>query len=171
VVIPNGVKINFEQGRLTVTGPKGELTRTIHHEMTLDISDESVAVTRPSDHKTHRSLHGTTRANIQNMVTGVSEGFTKSLEMVGVGYKAELVGRVLLLNIGFSHPIAFVPPEGVEFAVTAATAFNVSGIDKQLVGQVAAKIRAIRPPEPYKGKGIKYAGEYVRRKAGKTAKA
>ena len=171
VVIPSGVKIALDKNVLTVSGPKGELKRSIHWDMKLEISEDGVSVTRPSDNKLHRSLHGTTRANIQNMVLGVSEGFSRSLEMVGVGYKAELVGRLLLLNIGFSHPVAFVPPEGVEFTVTSATAFSVSGIDKQLVGQVAAKVRAIRPPEPYKGKGIKYAGEYVRRKAGKTAKS
>ncbi|MCB2205386.1 50S ribosomal protein L6 [bacterium] len=171
VVIPSGVEVKLENGIMTVKGPKGELSTPIHPEMNVAIEDGAVTVTRPSDSKPHRSLHGTTRANVQNMVTGVTEGYKKSLEMVGVGYKAELSGPNLVMSIGFSHQVAFVPPTGITFEVTSATAMSVSGIDKQLVGQIAAKIRGIRPPEPYKGKGIKYAGEYIRRKAGKTAKA
>ena len=171
VTIPSGVQTKFTDGNLSVKGPKGELSREIHMEMQLQLNAESITVTRPSDIKKHRALHGTTRANIQNMVTGVTEGFKKNLEIVGVGYKAELVGKTLLLNIGYSHQIAFVPPKSIVIDVPAATAITISGIDRQLVGQVAAKIRSLRPPEPYKGKGIKYVGEYIRRKAGKTAKA
>lgn len=171
IEVPSGVQVTFENGILSVKGPKGELSRPIHNEIAVAVEEGSITVTRPSDLKAHRSLHGTTRANIQNMVTGVTSGFTKGLELVGVGYRAELSGKNLILNIGYSHQVAFIPPEGITFEVTSATALNVSGIDKQLVGQIAAKIRRVRPPEPYKGKGIKYAGEYIRRKAGKTAKA
>ncbi len=171
VVIPSGVEVKLADGVMTVKGPKGELSCPIHADMNVAIEEGAVTVTRPSDSKPHRALHGTTRANIQNMVTGVTEGFKKSLEMVGVGYKAELSGSNLVMSIGFSHQVAFIPPQGITFEVTSATAMSVSGIDKQLVGQIAAKIRGIRPPEPYKGKGIKYSGEYIRRKAGKTAKA
>lgn len=171
IEVPSGVQVTFEHGILNVKGPKGELSRPIHKDVKVAIEDGSVTVTRPSDLKTHRALHGTTRANIQNMVTGVTEGFQKGLELVGVGFRAELSGKNLILNIGYSHQVAFIPPDGITFEVTSATALSVSGIDKQLVGQIAAKIRRVRPPEPYKGKGIKYAGEYIRRKAGKTAKA
>lgn len=171
IEIPSGVKITLKDGMLTVKGPKGELAQPIHNDITVSVEENQVVVTRPSDNKSHRALHGTTRANIQNMVTGVTDGFKKSLELVGVGYKADLLGKNLVLNIGYSHQVAFFPPEGIIFEVSSATAMSVSGIDKQLVGQVAAKIRAVRPPEPYKGKGIRYTGEYIRRKAGKTAKA
>jgi large subunit ribosomal protein L6 len=171
VVIPSGVEVKFVNGIMTVKGPKGELSGPIHKDIAVALEDGQVAVTRPSDSKTHRALHGTTRANIQNMVIGVTEGYKKGLELVGVGYKVELSGNNLIMNIGFSHQVAFVPPKGITFEVASPTAMSVSGIDKQLVGQIAAKIREIRPPEPYKGKGIKYSGEYIRRKAGKTAKA
>ncbi|MBN1448441.1 MAG: 50S ribosomal protein L6 [Bacteroidetes bacterium] len=171
IEIPSGVQVTFEKGMLSVKGPKGELARPIHKDVQVAVDEGLVTVTRPSDLKTHRALHGTTRANIQNMVTGVTEGFRKNLELVGVGYRAELYGKNLVLNIGYSHQVAFIPPEGIVFEVASATALSVSGIDKQLVGQIAAKIRKVRPPEPYKGKGIKYAGEHIRRKAGKTAKA
>jgi len=171
IEIPSGVNVTLKDGMLTVKGPKGELTRPIHQDVTVSVEDGKVTVTRPSDIKSHRALHGTTRANIQNMVTGVTDGFKKSLELIGVGYKVDLSGKNLILNIGYSHQVAFIPPDGITFEVATATALSVSGIDKQLVGQVAAKIREVRPPEPYKGKGIRYAGEYVRRKAGKTAKA
>lgn len=171
IEIPSGVNVTLQEGMLTVKGPKGELARPIHQDVTVSIEDGQVTVTRSSDIKSHRALHGTTRANIQNMVTGVTDGFKKSLELIGVGYKADLSGKNLILSIGYSHQVAFIPPEGITFEVASATALSVSGIDKQLVGQVAAKIREVRPPEPYKGKGIRYAGEYIRRKAGKTAKA
>jgi large subunit ribosomal protein L6 len=171
ITIPAGVTLTLTDGILTVKGPKGELKRPIPADITVSIEDDQVTVTRPSDGKVHRSLHGTTRANIQNMVSGVSEGFKRQLELVGVGYRIELQGTKLLLTIGYSHLVAVVPPEGVTFTVESNTAMTVWGIDKQLVGQITAKIRSIRPPEPYKGKGIKYAGEQVRRKAGKTAKA
>ena len=171
VVIPSGVEVKFENGIMTVKGPKGELSRPIHPDMNVALEEGQVTVTRQNDNKQQRALHGTTRANIQNMVTGVTDGYRKGLELVGVGYKVELSGSNLLMSIGFSHQVAFIPPQGITFEVTSATAMSVNGIDKQLVGQIAAKIRKIRPPEPYKGKGIKYSGEYIRRKAGKTAKA
>ncbi|MFZ1731762.1 MAG: 50S ribosomal protein L6 [Bacteroidota bacterium] len=170
VVLLTGVTATLEGNTLTVKGPKGVLKTVIHKDMKVTIEDGQVAVTRPSDLKQHRALHGTTRANIQNMVIGVTDGYKKSLELVGVGYKVELLGTNLIMNIGFSHQMAFIPPKGIEFEVATPTQLHISGIDKQLVGQVSAKIRAVRPPEPYKGKGIKYAGEIIRRKAGKTAK-
>ncbi len=171
VVLPAGVTATLKDGILTVKGPKGELRTPIHKDMSVSIEDGQVGVTRPSDLKMHRALHGTTRANIQNMVVGVTEGYKKTLELVGVGYKVELFGGNLILNIGFSHQLAFIPPKGITFEAPTPTQLHISGIDKQLVGQMTAKIRAVRPPEPYKGKGIKYAGEIIRRKAGKTAKS
>ena len=171
VVIPAGVTVTFENDMLTVKGPKGELKTAIHKDITVTVEEGQVSVTRPSDLRQHRALHGTTRANIQNMVIGVTDGYKKTLELVGVGYRVELQGPVLVMNIGFSHQMAFLPPKGIAFEVASPTQLHVSGIDKQLVGQVTAKIRAVRPPEPYKGKGIKYAGEQIRRKAGKTAKS
>lgn len=171
IVIPSGVSVTLVDGIVTVKGPKGELKRPVSNEVTVAIEDGQVTVTRPSDLKTHRSLHGTTRANIQNMVIGVVDGYTRKLELVGVGYKFEMLGTKLLMSMGYSHQVAFIPPAGITFTVESNTAMTVTGIDKQLVGQVTAKIRAIRPPEPYKGKGIKYAGEQIRRKAGKTAKS
>jgi large subunit ribosomal protein L6 len=170
-VLLAGVTAALDGSILTVKGPKGELKTVIHKDMKVTIEDGQVAVTRPSDLKQHRALHGTTRANIQNMVIGVTEGYKKTLELVGVGYKVELLGTNLILNIGFSHQMAFIPPKGIIFEVATPTQLHISGIDKQLVGQMSAKIRAVRPPEPYKGKGIKYAGEKIRRKAGKTAKS
>jgi large subunit ribosomal protein L6 len=171
VVLPAGVTVVLESGKLTVKGPKGELRTVIHKDIQVKIEDGEVTVTRPSDLKQHRALHGTTRANIQNMVIGVTEGYKKTLELVGVGYKVEMNGGILIMNIGFSHQMAFVPPQGINLEVATPTQLHISGIDKQLVGQITAKIRAVRPPEPYKGKGIKYAGEQIRRKAGKTAKS
>lgn len=171
VVLPAGVTVKFENGIFTVKGPKGELKTVIHKDITVTIEGNQVAVTRPSDLKQHRALHGTTRANIQNMVIGVTDGYKKTLELVGVGYKVELNAGALIMNIGFSHQMAFIPPKGINFEVATPTQLHISGIDKQLVGQITAKIRAVRPPEPYKGKGIKYAGELIRRKAGKTAKS
>jgi large subunit ribosomal protein L6 len=154
-----------------VKGPKGELSSAIHPLVNVTVEENQVVVTRSRDVKLERSLHGTTRAVINNLVTGVTEGYTKGLELVGVGFRAEMRNEKLLLYIGYSHPILFFPPDEITFTVDSATQFKVSGIDKQLVGQIAAKIRSIRPPEPYKGKGIKYQGEYIKRKAGKTAKA
>ncbi|MBE0642659.1 MAG: 50S ribosomal protein L6 [Bacteroidetes bacterium] len=171
VVLPASVSATLSGSILTVKGPKGELKTAIHKDMNVAIEDGQVTVTRPSDLKQHRALHGTTRANIQNMVLGVTEGYKKTLELVGVGYKVELLGSTLIMNIGFSHQMAFIPPKGITFEVATPTQLHISGIDKQLVGQMTAKIRAVRPPEPYKGKGIKYAGELIRRKAGKTAKS
>jgi large subunit ribosomal protein L6 len=170
-VLPAGVTATLAGGIVTVKGPKGELKTAIHKDMNVTIEDNQVTVTRPSDLKQHRALHGTTRANIQNMVMGVTEGYKKTLELIGVGYKVELLGSILIMNIGFSHQLAFIPPKGITFEVATPTQLHISGIDKQLVGQMSAKIRAVRPPEPYKGKGIKYAGELIRRKAGKTAKS
>lgn len=167
VVLPAGVTATLKDGILTVKGPKGELKAPIHKDMRVSIEDGQVSVTRPSDLKMHRALHGTTRANIQNMVIGVTEGYKKTLELVGVGYKVELLGGNLIMNIGFSHQMAFIPPKGITFDAPTPTQLNISGIDKQLVGQMTAKIRAVRPPEPYKGKGIKYDDEVVLRKEGK----
>lgn len=171
VTLPKGVSAKKEGNSLTIKGPKGELTISLHPEMNVDIQGSEITVTRPTDLKFHRALHGTTRANIQNVVMGVIEGYKKSLELIGVGYRVELRGKILMISVGFSHQVAFFPPQGVNIEVTSPTALSISGIDKQLVGQVAAKIRSLRPPEPYKGKGIKYEGEYIRRKAGKTAKS
>jgi large subunit ribosomal protein L6 len=170
VKIPTGIKIDIDTAGISVTGPKGTLTQPLRNEINVKVEDDTVVVSRSSDQRFHRSLHGLTRALIQNMVTGVSEGFTRELEMVGIGYRAEMKGNVLELNLGYSHPVVFRPPEGVAIEVLhRENKIVVSGIDKQLVGQTAAKIRSFRPPEPYKGKGIRYFGETVRRKAGKTA--
>jgi large subunit ribosomal protein L6 len=152
-----------------VKGPKGELSQRIHPEMRLDIGKESVTVSRPSDGRLHRSLHGLTRQLVANMVTGVNDGFVKELEIIGVGYRAEIQGKRLVLALGYSHPIVVIPPEGITFVVEGNNKIKVTGIDKQMVGEIAARIRKFRKPEPYKGKGVRYANEYVRRKAGKTA--
>jgi large subunit ribosomal protein L6 len=169
VEIPKGVTITKNGSSVKVKGPKGELESKVHPNITVEIKDNELIVTRPDDAKQNKALHGLTRALIQNMVDGVLNVFTKTLDIVGVGYKAELKGKNLLLNIGFSHPIYFIPPEGVVLQTPAQTQIVISGIDKQLVGLVAAKIRSIRKPEPYKGKGIKYSDEQIQRKAGKTA--
>jgi large subunit ribosomal protein L6 len=169
IAVPAGVEVAIEGSHVTVKGPKGQLARTVSSEMQLALEDSTLTVSRPSDSKLHRSLHGLTRTLIANMVTGVTNGFEKRLEIVGVGYRAALKGQDLEIQVGYSHPVTVVPPEFVEFEVPAATAIVVKGIDKQQVGQVAANIRAIRKPEPYKGKGIRYAGEVVRRKVGKRA--
>ncbi len=171
IVIPQGVKVQKSGQEIKVTGPKGELQATIHPDIAAEVKDGTITVTRPSDGKQHRALHGLWRANIQNMITGVMSGYAKKLELVGVGYRAEMKGKRLQLLLGFSHPILFVPPDGVKLEAPTQTNITISGIDKQLVGQVAAKIRSFRPPEPYKGKGVKYEGEYIRRKAGKAAAA
>jgi len=163
------VTVNLSKNMLKVKGKLGELSHEVHPAITVKVEGEEIVVTRPDDYKEHRALHGLTRALIQNMVTGVSVGYAKVLDIVGVGYKAELKGANLLLSLGFSHPIYFMPPAGITFEVVTPTQIKISGIDKQLVGLVASKIRSFRKPEPYKGKGIKYSGEIIRRKAGKTA--
>jgi large subunit ribosomal protein L6 len=157
---------------VTVKGPKGELTTDIDPTITVSVNDGAVKVARPSDQKQHRALHGLSRALIDNMITGVVEGYKKELTIIGVGYRANVSNGVLELALGFSHPIYFLPPDGIDISVDTSsknTVITVEGIDKQLVGQVAAKIRSLRPPEPYKGKGVRYVGEHVERKAGKTA--
>ncbi|MCG6915717.1 50S ribosomal protein L6 [bacterium BMS3Abin03] len=169
IEIPKGVSVSKEGQLMKVKGPKGELHQNVHSNISVEIKDNEITVTRPDDSKENKSLHGLTRALIQNMVTGVNSSYKKELEIVGVGYRAELKGKNLLLNIGYSHPIYFAPPETITFETPSQTQIVVSGADKQLVGQVAAKIRSFREPEPYKGKGIKYVGEHIRRKAGKTA--
>jgi len=169
VAIPEKVEVKIENGLAWVKGPKGELTTAISPEMEIKKEENKLLINRPSDSIKHRSLHGLTRTLIQNMVDGVTTGFTKTLEIVGVGFKAEKRGSGVFLIMGYSHPIYFVPPKGVTINTPAPTKIEISGIDKVLVGQVAAKLRSFRPPEPYKGKGIRYEGEQVRRKAGKTA--
>ena len=171
IPLAKGVKITKDGAALTVAGPKGELHASVHPAITVEVGSEAVTVTRPSDEKVHRALHGLWRALIRNMVVGVTEGYSRKLELVGVGYRAELKGKKLQLLVGYSHPILLQPPDGVKLETPTQTSIIVSGIDRQLVGQVAAKIRSFRPPEPYKGKGIKYDGEYIRRKAGKAAAA
>lgn len=170
IEIPQGVEVKLEGNVVTVKGPKGTLTEEIHQDMQVNIEDNVVTVARPSDHKEHRSLHGMTRSKIANMIEGVSKGYEKSLEIIGVGYRAQKQGNKVVINAGYSHPVEIDPIDGIEIEVPKNTQVIVKGIDKQVVGAVAAKIRAIRPPEPYKGKGIRYVGEYVRRKEGKTAK-
>ncbi|MFH2054371.1 MAG: 50S ribosomal protein L6 [bacterium] len=169
VTIPGKVKVELDGVAMTVTGPKGTLSRKLHPEMIITVGEQVITVTRPSESRTHRALHGLTRQLVFNMVEGVSNGFTKTLVIIGVGYRAELVGSMLKLALGFSHPVMVKPPEGITFELPEAGKVRISGIDKELVGQVAAKVRSFRPPEPYKGKGVRYEGEYVRRKAGKTA--
>ncbi|MFC1595565.1 50S ribosomal protein L6 [Gemmatimonadota bacterium] len=168
IPVPDGVKVDIEGQLVTVTGPKGTLTDEVPAPIAVSLVEKEIKVNRPTDEPRDRSLHGLSRTLVANMVTGVSDGYTKVLEIVGVGYKAEPRGSHLLLNIGFSHPVLIRAPEGIAFAVEKDGSIVISGIDKYLVGQVAANIRAIRPPEPYKGKGIRYRGEYIRRKAGKT---
>ncbi len=162
--------MGIEGARVSVKGPLGTLEQTFHADMRIVMEDGTLRVERPSDERLHRSLHGLTRTLLANMVEGVTNGFEKRLEIVGVGYRAALKGSDLELAVGYSHPIAFRPPAGIEFEVPAANRITVRGIDKQLVGEVAAEIRKMRKPEPYKGKGIRYEGEYVRKKAGKAAK-
>jgi large subunit ribosomal protein L6 len=171
ITIPKGVKVQKSGQEIKVVGPRGELVATVHRDITVELKENVITVARPSDVKEHRALHGLWRANIQNMITGVTEGYARKLELVGVGYRAEMKGKKVQLLLGFSHPVLFAPPDGVKVEAPTQTNITITGIDKQLVGQVAAKIRSFRPPEPYKGKGVKYEGEYIRRKAGKAAAA
>src|SRR3954471_18794083 len=169
IVVPTGVTVTIDPEVVRVHGPKGELSERIPRDITVAQDGEDILVTRPTDRGEHRALHGLTRSLVANMVEGVTEGFSKTLEIQGVGYRASMRGTDLELNVGYSHPVVKKPPEGISFEVPAVTQVVVKGIDKQKVGQVAAEIRAVRPPEPYKGKGIRYEGEYVRRKVGKRA--
>ena len=171
IELPTGVQVRVDGTRVTVTGPRGELSRDIDREMTVEQSDGRLLVSRPTDQQRHRAMHGLTRSLVDNMVKGVSEGFSKTLEMQGVGYRAQMQGQDLVLAIGSSHPVQIPPPPTIEFEVEGTTRIIVKGINREQVGQVAADVRKIRPPEPYKGKGIRYLGEYVRRKAGKAGKA
>jgi len=170
ISIPSGVEVTQEGTRLTVKGPLGTLERSLHPEMRVEREDSTLRIVRPSDEPRHRALHGLTRTLVNNMVTGVTTGFTKNLEISGVGYRAQLQGEKLVLALGYSHPVEVVPPAGIKFIVETPTRLSVSGADKELVGQVAADIRQRRKPEPYKGKGIRYQGEQILRKAGKTGK-
>jgi large subunit ribosomal protein L6 len=171
IEIPEGVTVEVANSVVTVKGAGGELTQVVSPEMRVTVTDGEVRVERPSDEREHRALHGLTRSLIANMVEGVTKGYTKNLEIQGVGYRAALKGKDLELQVGFSHPVDFPAPDGIEFEVPAPNRITVKGIDKQLVGETAARIRRVRKPEPYKGKGIRYEGEYVRKKAGKAAKA
>ncbi|PLT31342.1 50S ribosomal protein L6 [Peribacillus deserti] len=171
IEIPAGVTVTVaDNNTVTVKGPKGELTRAFSPELTINIEENVLTVSRPSEEKTIRALHGTTRALISNMVEGVSKGYQKNLELIGVGYRAQKQGNKLVLNVGYSHPVEFEPEQGIEIEVPANTKISVKGISKERVGALAANIRDVRPPEPYKGKGIRYEGEVVRRKEGKTGK-
>jgi large subunit ribosomal protein L6 len=170
ITVPAGVDVAIDGRLVTVTGPKGSLSRALHPDMTLSREDATLVVTRPTEQKMHRQLHGLTRTLVNNMVVGVTDGYRKGLEITGVGYRAALNGRKLTLNLGYSHPIEIDPPEGISFEVENPTRLAVVGIDKELVGQVAAQVRSTRKPEPYKGKGVRYSGEYIRRKAGKAGK-
>jgi large subunit ribosomal protein L6 len=170
IPVPGGVDIKLEPGAVMVKGPKGELRQDVSQMLTIEQEDGTVVVSRPNDERRNRQLHGLTRTLIANMVIGVTDGYTKNLEIQGVGYRAALDGKTLVLNVGYSHPVRMEAPEGITFNVETPTRLSVTGIDKQLVGEVAARIRRVRPPEPYKGKGIRYQGEFVRRKAGKAGK-
>jgi large subunit ribosomal protein L6 len=170
VPVPSGVDVSIDGRRLTVKGPKGELTRELHPDMLVAREDDRLVVTRPTEQKHHKQLHGLTRTLVNNMVMGVTTGYRKGLEITGVGYRAALVGQKLQLSLGYSHPVEIEPPAGITFELENPTRLAVVGIDKELVGQVAATVRSSRKPEPYKGKGVRYAGERVRRKAGKAGK-
>ena len=170
IEVPADVTITNDNNTVTVKGPKGELTRTFNQDITISLEENTLTVTRPTDNKEHRALHGTTRALLANMVEGVTKGFERGLELIGVGYRATKQGNKLVLNVGYSHPVEITPEQGIEIDVPANTKVVVKGIDKERVGALAANIRDVRPPEPYKGKGIRYEGEFVRRKEGKTAK-
>ena len=169
IEIPSGVDVQIETGVVKVKGPKGELSQTVSRDLRFEREDSRLLVKRPTDRGEHRALHGLTRSLVFNMVQGVTEGFEKRLEIQGVGYRAQLRGNTLELALGYSHPVRVEAPEGIEFEVPVPTQIIVRGIDKQRVGEIAAQIRKLRPPEPYKGKGVRYAGEYVARKVGKRA--
>jgi large subunit ribosomal protein L6 len=169
IPVPTGVNIAIDPGRIMVNGPLGELTQQVPGRMKVERRDDTLVVTRPTDRGEDRALHGLTRSLIANMVEGVTKGFEKRLEIQGVGYRAGLRGTTLELNVGYSHPVVIDPPQGITFEVPAPTQIVVKGVDKQQVGEIAAEVRKVRPPEPYKGKGIRYEGEYVRRKVGKRA--
>ena len=170
ITVPAGVEVSIVDNFATVKGPKGELKQQFDKDMTFNIQGSEITVVRPSDSKRHRTVHGTTRAILANMVEGVSAGFKKELELIGVGYRAQMQGKKLVLSVGYSHPVEFEEIEGITLGVEGNTKVSIEGINKEVVGQYAAKVRAVRPPEPYKGKGIRYVGEYVRRKEGKTGK-
>lgn len=170
IVIPSAVKVKIEGDRVTVSGPKGELSRQFHRDIDIRLDDGQLLVSRPSDRPEHRSLHGLTRSLLANMVTGVTEGFSKMLELHGVGYRVQLQGQKLVLQVGYSQPVEITPPPEISVTVVGTSRVMVEGISRELVGQVAADIRAVRPPDPYKGKGIRYEGERVRHKAGKAGK-
>ncbi|MDI4585058.1 50S ribosomal protein L6 [Oenococcus sp. UCMA 14587] len=170
ITIPDGVEIKQEGDQVTVKGPKGEITRSIAPVILMNVEESEIKFSRPDDSNRNKALHGTTRANVANMIEGVSEGFKKNLELVGVGYRASMQGDKLVLTVGFSHPVEFEAREGLKVTVPDATHISIEGISKQRVGDFAAEIRGVRPPEPYKGKGIRYQGEIVRRKEGKTGK-
>ena len=171
IPIPQGVQVDIKGSHVTVKGPKGELSRSFNPDMTIALQDGQIVVTRPTDNRQHRALHGLTRALLANMVTGVTEGYRKDMEINGVGYRAEMQGDNLVLYVGFSHPVEIVPPSGITLGIeNRGKTIVIEGIDKELVGETAARVRRVRPPEPYKGKGIRYVGEYVRQKAGKAGK-
>ncbi len=170
ITVPSGVTVSIDGQDVAVKGPKGELTLTIAEPIAIEQEDGTLSVTRPDDERISKQLHGLTRSLLNNMVIGVTDGYTKTLELVGTGYRAQAKGQGLELALGFSHPVAVEAPAGITFQVETPTRFQISGIDKQLVGEVAANIRKLRPPEPYKGKGVKYADEVIRRKAGKAGK-
>ena len=170
ITVPAGVEVNIVDNLATDKGPKGELKQQFDKDMTFNIEGSEITVVRPSDSKRHRTVHGTTRAILANMVEGVSAGFKKELELIGVGYRAQMQGKKLVLSVGYSHPVEFEEIDGIKLGVEGNTKVSIEGINKEVVGQYAAKVRAVRPPEPYKGKGIRYVGEYVRRKEGKTGK-
>ncbi len=170
VSVPSGVEVTIKGNELSLKGPKGTLSRTLPHDIIVDLAESVIIVSRPTDSKTHRSMHGLTRTLVANMVQGVSEGFQKELEIVGVGYRAQMAGDKLSLQIGYSHLVEMAAPEGISFSLEGTNKITVAGIDKELVGEMAAEIRAVRPPDHYKGKGIRYTGEYVRLKAGKAGK-
>jgi large subunit ribosomal protein L6 len=171
VAVPQGVTVDIQGNTVNVKGAKGQLSRSFDPDMSISLDNSQIVVGRPTDQRRHRALHGLTRALLNNMVLGVSQGFSRNLTIEGVGYRAEMQGTNLVLHVGFSHPVTVVPPAGIAFTVEKGSqALSISGIDKELVGEMAARIRRVRPPEPYKGKGIRYQNEYVRRKAGKAGK-
>jgi len=170
ILLPQGVEVEIKGNEVRVKGPNGELFRSFDPAMAISLNEGTLTVSRSSDNQIHRSLHGLTRSLLANMVEGVSKGFQKNLELVGVGYRAQKVGEKLVLQVGYSHPVEFIPPSGISVVVAEAQRISVQGIDKQLVGDVAAKIRSVNPPDHYKGKGIRYAGERVRLKPGKSGK-